>query len=206
MFFSQKIISNSIFKGMLCYLNTLHEIKYSISVFPSQALWQTPNSELLGNAELSNFRQTGLVKKTSNALLRAKHEHMKTSLKHVIFLLTAYLNTACLFCLVLLFFLFFFFLNFENLKDIQYIFSAMRSNTKRQGWRGLTFSVAFSPPLGMNQEDHLSFSSWPSILYKSLHTYSTGFQNEDLSQGKWANTGYYSPLWYSAPHCKWSST
>lgn len=163
MFFSQKIISNSIFKGMLCYLNTLHEIKYSISVFPSQALWQTPNSELLGNAELSNFRQTGLVKKTSNALLRAKHEHMKTSLKHVIFLLTAYLNTACLFCLVLLFFCFFFFSILKIWKTFNTYFQPWEVTQNDKGGEAWLSQLRF--PLPWEWTRRTTFHSAPGLLF-----------------------------------------
>lgn len=51
-------------------------------MFPSQAFKprpsDKPNSWLLGNLELSNFRHISLVKETSNALFLAKHKHMKT--------------------------------------------------------------------------------------------------------------------------------
>lgn len=74
------------------------------------------NSKLLGNLELSNFRQISLVNKTSNALFLAKHKHMKTvnkgklkprsqrkSLKYMFFLLIVYWNTIYFFHLPLLF-------------------------------------------------------------------------------------------------------
>lgn len=148
------------------------------------------NSKLLGNLELSNFRQISLVNKTSNALLLAKHKHMKTvnkgklkprsqrkSLKYMFFLLIVYWNTIYFFHLPLLF-------PSQKKKKRHSIFSheKLTEMIKWQGWTGFTYpiflflslvSFPWNPP----------FHAAPCLLFLMntlyLHIYLAGFQYED---------------------------